>query len=1041
MLQIIHLSDFHLNSKNLSDWNSYIKSAFIKKVNELELDYNKTLIVCTGDLIDKGGSDFDQPQEAFNVFKKEVIDFICDKTTIPLERFLIIPGNHDIVRKSDSRKIEIGCREEFKNYNTILSYQKEILDKGEREGVKRIIPYCEFEKNLYLDIKRYYSFLGSSFKYKINDINIGVACLNSAWRAYDDDDKNFLILGEEQLNRCYDYIKECEVRIALMHHPLDWFNLEKNIISNHINKDFDLLFVGHVHESNTMIQTGFTGTLFTDVASSWTSDIREDSKAFSNGFSLIKYNKRNEEIDCYYYKYNHSNKEYILNTDLADNGRFFHKIQKKKSSSDQLLIENCLSNIKNIFYQTMDEHEIAKKINVSSSIKEAFIMPPITIQDNDEDFLTLNDICKSHQNQFFFGAYEIGKTTLLYRIVREYTDEYAQLRRIPVYFDVNEMGNKDIITITKQFLNVSTDEANKLITGNQIILICDNLDYLEINDDKINRISKFHKENPEIQIIASSTNDMVGVPPQNYVKKAKISFCNCFIRPLKSYHIKSIMTKWVPEEDSLKRDARLDKMVANFCSYSLPCTAMSVSLFLWSTENADRKPINQAILLDIYIEIVLEKLSKENIYRATFNYKNKAMLLAYIAEKMLPSENSNYAIDYDEYIKIIKEYLLSVGFNYDVSKIADYFIERKIFSKVINNQIKFTHSCFFHFFLAKRMEFNPKFKSSVLEKPVFHMFPKEIDYYTGLTTNDEDTLEFIFNEFESSFNGLENILNNIDVDGFFTNILKTEPQEHKSKTKNINIEEVKKNRPSEEQIMKFYDNKLAKIPQDIIKKKINDFNLEKLIIIMCTVLRNSEGVENYKLKSKIYNSIIRNTVAWSILYKDFIVQYVIKNNAMPHFIPKEENLVRFLQYIPMNIQTGVNNYLGTYKLTPIFLDKIKQDNKNNKCSNIEAYFSVCLYWDSQGDDFQKHITKLIRQLSNNIVQDYFLIRLIDYYYRKTKPDSVEEIIFIDILTELILKNEKLPKRLTDRVRKSVKAGKEKFLNLNKYIPIKISSKS
>lgn len=987
-------------------------------------------------MVDKGGGGYKSIQEAFNLFKIEVIDFICNEMALPIENFLIVPGNHDVVRKNDSPKMELGNREFFKNYNNILSAQKEILDNNDREGVKRIVPYNEFEETLYFGKNRYTSFLGSAFKYEMNGISIGVGCLNSAWRAYDDDDKNYLILGEEQLNRCSNYIKKCEIKVALMHHPTDWFSLEKNIISSHINKDYDLLFVGHVHESSTMIQTGFTGTLFTDIASSCTSDIREDCKAFSNGFSLVNFNKKNGTIDCSYFKYNHDNKEYVLNTALGDNGRFIQKIQKQKTSSDELLIEKCLSNIRNIFYQIMDDHEIAMKVNVSSSIKEAFIMPPITLQDNDEVFITLNDICKSRQNQFFFGSYEIGKTTLLYRLVREFTDEYTQLRKIPVYIDIYEIGNKDVITCIKQFLNISTDEAKKIIADNLIVIICDNLDYTEINEDKINRVSKFLNDNSDIQIIATSTNDLIGVPPQNYVRKTKISFCHYYIRPLKSSHIKGLMTKWVPGEDSLKRDARLDKMVANFCSYSLPCTAMSVSLFLWSTENADRKPINQAILLDIYIEIVLEKLAKENIYRATFNYKNKTMLLAYIAEKMLPSENPNYSIDYDEYIKNIKDYLKSVGFDYDVSIIAEYFIERKIFSKIANNQIKFTHSCFFHFFLAKRMEFNPVFKSSVLEKATFHMYPKEIDYYTGLTINDEETLKFIFTEFERSFNGLQGILDDFDVDSFFTHILKTDQEQHAPIAKNLNLQKVKQNRPSEEQMMQFYDNKLSKIPQDIISRKIDDFNLEKIIIIMCTVLRNSEGVENSNFKREIYKSLIRNTIAWSVLYKDFIVRYVQKNNAMPPFIPKEENLVRFLRFLPMNIQAGVNNYLGTYKLTPIILEKIGQDLKNKKCSDVEAYFSVGLYWDSLGNNYPKYITKLIRRLSNNIVQDYCLIKLLDFYYRKTKPDTQEEIIIINILTELVLKNEKLPKRLTERVRKSIKDGKEKFMNLNKFIPLK-----
>ena len=35
MLQIIHLSDFHLNSRNRNDWNSYVKDAFFEKIKQL----------------------------------------------------------------------------------------------------------------------------------------------------------------------------------------------------------------------------------------------------------------------------------------------------------------------------------------------------------------------------------------------------------------------------------------------------------------------------------------------------------------------------------------------------------------------------------------------------------------------------------------------------------------------------------------------------------------------------------------------------------------------------------------------------------------------------------------------------------------------------------------------------------------------------------------------------------------------------------------------------------------------------------------------
>ncbi|MDR3046017.1 MAG: metallophosphoesterase, partial [Bacteroidales bacterium] len=886
MIQIIHISDFHLNEKNLNDWNSYVKKAFVEQIKSLNLDMSKTIIVCTGDLIDKGNINY-KTQNTFDVFKSEVIDFICDKLSIGTDRFLVVSGNHDIVRNNDTEVTELGIKALYnQTYDKILSSVKKILDDAEREGVKRNIPFYDFESKLYNGVDRYSSFLGSSFRYNIDNSNIGIACLNSAWRCYDDNDKEYLVLGEEQLNRCTNYIKDCDIKIALMHHPLDWFKLEKNIISEHINKDYNMLFVGHVHEACTITQTGFSGTLFTNIAPSCISDIRDDSKAFSNGFTFVQYDKINKEVICKYFKYNHKDKEFALNSEIGESGQIVFEIPNPNKTSTHSLVEKCIKNIKEDFYKIMDEHIIAQKIHVIPNIKEAFIMPPLTDQNKDE-YITLDEICKSKQNICIFGTQENGKTTLLYRIIREFIDEYAHLRKIPVYIDIKEMGNKEITTCIKDFLKCSTEEATTLISENLIVLLIDNLDYTTLNKDRINKINNFDSTNQEIQIIATTDNIIENVPTESHIKNSVIPFRNLYLGQLKSSHIKGLMVKWLPQDDNAKREEKLEKMVDNFCSYSLPCTAMSVSLFLWSTENSDKKPINQAVLLDIYIEIVLEKLAKENIYRDSFDYKNKTMLLAKIAQEMLKSQEPSYAISYSQYINIITDYIQTVGFDYDISRIADYFIERKIFSKIANN-IKFSHSCFFHFFIAKRMEYDIVFRNEILSENCYHMFPRELDYYTGLTRNDKDTLNLIFDRFKKAFDGIEDVFNQVDVDKHFTYILKNHTT-YEPITKSIDTTKIKNSRPSEEKKLEFYDTKLSKATHDAIIRKVDNFNLEILIIIMSNILRNSEGVEDSNLKKEIYNSIIRNTVGWTILYKEWIVKYVKDNQSLPPFLVQEFN--------------------------------------------------------------------------------------------------------------------------------------------------------
>ena len=1030
MVQIIHLSDFHLNEKNLNDWKSYVRKPFLEKIKQLNIDINKTIIVCTGDLIDKGNLNFDKSKSSFDMFKEEVIDYICNNLHLPIERFLIVPGNHDMVRNNDSKKIEAGNKEHYKTYDNVLSSVKEILDNNDREGVKRNIPYSEFEEKVYHGINRLSSYLGSASICQIENDKIGLSCLNSAWRCYDDNDRSHLILGEEQLKRCTDYIKDSAIKIAIMHHPIDWFELEKNIISGHINKDYNILLVGHVHEAQTITQTGFSGTLFTNIAPSCTSDIREDSKAFSNGFTLIEYDKQNKYVDCQYFIYDHNNKVFKSNSDIGEEGRLVFQIPDENKTSTYTLIERCLKNIKENFYKTMDEHIIAQKAHVIESLKDAFEMPPLTEQSLGDEkelvYLTLDEVCKTKQNICIFGTQEIGKTTLLYRVLREHVDEYNHLRKVPVFIDMKEMGNKDITTCIKDFLKCSTDDANKLVDENHLVLLFDNLDYSDFYKDRVNKLNNFNREFPDIQLIVTTDNAITDIPSEIYIRNTKIPFKNLYLKPLRSYHMKNLMVKWLPQDDNSKREAKLERMVNNFCSYSLPCTAMSVSLFLWSTENSDRKPINKAVLLDIYIEIVLEKLSKDNIYRDTFDYKNKCMLLARIAQEMLKSIEPNYALTYSQYIQVISDYIKTVGFDYEINRIGEYLIERKIFTKVNSNYIKFSHSCFFQFFIAKRMEDDESFKNEVLDEKYYHMFLHELDYYTGLTRNDKNLLELIFGRFNQAFDGIEEIFDQIDVDKYFTHILKNK-EAHVPVAKGIDTDKIKKNRVTEDKKLEFYDTKLAKATSDAIRKKIDDFNLEKLIIIMSNVLRNSEGVEDYELKKRIYFALIRNTVAWTVLYRDELIRYIESHDALPPYLPQEKDFVRFLQFLPSNIQYGLNYHLGTFKLTTIMAEKIQKDISDKNCSDVERYFSVGLYWDCQGKDKYKPFKQLISKLSNNIVQDYCLFKLLEYFYLKVTPDSLEEENIIELISRLKLKHEKLPKQLKGKIMLSLKEKKRKLI--------------
>lgn len=792
-----------------------------------------------------------------------------------------------------------------------------------------------------------------------------------------------------------------------------------------------------MHENKTSVHTGFTDSLFINIAPSGINEIRSDSRTFANGFTKIDFDKDNRNINCKYYRYQHKEKIFVLNTDAGNEGEYYQEIPKSLPTGKHTLLRTLIANIKEDHYKEMDNHLIGAKAEKGIlSIKDGFILPPINQgeynreEDGREKNIDITDITKSPENQIFFGNQESGKTTLLFRLIREYIDDYEYLRKIPVYIDIEEIGNKEITTCIKEYLRCGTDDANFLLKENHLVIFLDNLNFRKNGYQSITeKINRFSLDFQSIKIVATAENYLSGILPSDFISLCQIPFRRYFIRNLRAKEIKSLMRLWIPDENEIKSHERLDKMVTSFNSFSLPSTAMSVSLFLWSMENRERKPINHAVLMEIYIEIILEKLNPENIYREKFDFTNKVQLLAKIAQEMLSSDQANYSILYSSFISIIENYLQNdVAFDFDARVIADYFIKRKIFVKHQENRIKFAYSCFFHFFIAKRMEYNPDFRSWILEEERYYKFNKEIDYYTALTRSDEAVFLKIFERFEKEFKNTNFIIDQVDFDKHFSEV---GSNNHEPAARKIEIRHIKENRPSDEMLEKFYNQRLEKIsnPQTILKNE-GSISLEMMLIIMSNVLRNSEGVENKVAKKNAYHALVKYSMIWMVLYRESLIDYVIKNKRLPPSIPIELNLEYLLKNIPFHVQLGMYHHLGTPKLAPIILEKIKQDQKGDKITDLEKFLSVCLYSDIEGKDFPKYLKLLVKQIGNNIVRDYTLFKLMHYYYRRTREGSPNEKIYLDILTELRIRSQRLPLRLRDRVMKTIEDSKKAFFKKN-----------
>lgn len=1032
MLRIIHFSDFHLNKKNLEDWNYFIKESLLDELVRIHTENPVDLIFLTGDLIDKGGDHFPSIKEAFDNFKTNIIDPIISKLNLPIERFLIIPGNHDLNQKAEEEWEDLGLRGFFTSPDKVQGFIRK-GKAGDLKGFERIRPFKEFERSLYESVPNsQLSCFDSNFIIEIRGKRIGISCINSSWRCYDSKkDKGLILVGDTQIANAHAFIRDCSLKIALIHHPYDWISeVEKKTIHNHLHSNYNLMFLGHVHEGETSVETNYAGSLFVNVAPGALTDIRSDSRRYSTGFTIVDYVEEDKLVLCLYRRYNHNTKKFIDNTDLGDNGRKEFEIPLQGRLRQIKSAQDHLKTIVDVKYLEMNEHLISNGAGLGpKDIKEAFVLPNITqtfFEDEDTENkeaknLNLQDILNHDADLLFFGTKEAGKTMLLFRLLAEYVERFEFKKIVPVYIDFLDIGSKEIDGCIRRYLSCSSDDLDSLLENRDVILLVDNLQWDSEYSHQIRKLQKFqekygpNRKNRRLKIIATGTSDIVGVIPSDF-DLPNFNFDIYFIENLHTSQIKGLIGKWVPVQDDEDMDKRLNKIVDHFKSFALPRTAMSVSLFLWTMENKDRKPINNATLLDIFLEIVLEKMQGDEIYREKFDVENKMMLLAHISAKMLSKKNENYCLPYTDLIKVVEDYLKKeVGFEFDAQRLVDYFINRKIFVRYQRTKVKFRYSCFFHFFLAKRMVFNTTFRNEVISEETYQSFVNEIDYYTGLVRTDKRLLKKLNSRFTKEFAPYRDVLTKVHIDAHFNT--------EKPIIEKISVNKIKSSRPTTAQIEMNTDKILENLPNpEVILNKEQRKSLENLLVIMSNVLRNSEGVEDLKLKKNTYDEIIANTLVFIILYQSAVIEYVRKHQSLPLNIPKDYNLQSFLRNIPFHVQLGMSGHLGTIKLAPVVLSKIEKDFKGHSITGteMERFLSVFLYADIQGHDYPKQLKRFVKSIRNHAIMDYSLFKLTHYLFTRGKPGTANEKVFLDIIATLKLRTESLPKRMKDSVLKMLK---------------------
>jgi len=275
-LRILHSSDLHARAEAEDDQRLIIQ-ALISDAAARSQERAFDLAVVSGDLA-FSGTDGD-----FDLARRMLLEPLADALDLPLAQVVVVPGNHDVNRDRINRFLERGYSDlliDRAAVNGLLSEPVELA-----AATERLTEWNRFHVELYEDDPpEQIAPLAFLHRFDFDGLRVGVAALNSAWRARGgDEDRRRLLLGDKQVSPALAGLADCDVPIVVLHHPLDWLSrFDADDVRGQLARGAVLVLSGHEHVPDPTFEAGAHGqALFSRAGCLY------ESEEYFNGYSIV----------------------------------------------------------------------------------------------------------------------------------------------------------------------------------------------------------------------------------------------------------------------------------------------------------------------------------------------------------------------------------------------------------------------------------------------------------------------------------------------------------------------------------------------------------------------------------------------------------------------------------------------------------------------------------------------------------------------------------------------------------------------------------
>lgn len=1012
-VSILHLSDLHFDHRKPQDRRIVLDALFADLRRLRSQDRKFDLVVFSGDLVQAGAE-----MDSFLAARSNFLDPVLSIVGLDADRLILVPGNHDIDASEVTPFIDAGLRSELTSVDKINAFIDRTLAGPTTASVaalSRMRNFDTFRAGLKLG-----PFITDTEFFRtqiieIRGLRVGIAALNSAWRATGaGGDKNHLIVSERVVDYAIRDLSNAELRLCVFHHPPDWLlENDASSVENRLYSVFDLVCLGHVHTPTPMLVKRPQGTAVVSQAGTLYAH-----RAYFNGYQIVDWDELNRTVRFSCQTYFDQRRAFAPAENVMERGELVLKLESRSVQVNLSEVELFLRQARPLVRTKANDHisfTTADDRDDRDDIMEVFVCPPLTRFEKPSDkiaadaretlspeTLEIDSLLRGANPLILIGEPESGRTSLLHYVAVQTAQGVCDRPRVPAILNMRLFGQlRDYERGIRAYFSEGdfpTPTATAVRTLDWTILLDDYDGSKADHRECLEAVrARYPKQRLVVMTNAASATGVEVVLGQDTQIVQMGYLPRRSIRRLSRIRYKG---KSIGEAD----DAAYEVVMRHISNARLPRTGFIVTLVLWAAEKQQLRPdLNEAVLIENLISFLLGKTSLEAALRDKFDPRAQEFLLRAIAVEL---RTAGGWIESNKLLAYVIDYFEARGLRFGARQVLDQFIACRLLVET-EGFIAFRYPCYQDYFVALDLLREPrKFETLVAAAPgELLSYSRELDLWSSLSREyrglDKALLAIarggqvrsqIHDLCEVGFTGSElrfkpararEILDNKPTKDEIDHLLDTTEQ---------------RNEPKPRVPPKKAESANSQEPGD--RSPIELLAQRNALRLLAHVMRNAdhERVESKRLVAQEFLELW-SAHAFALLTSlaaivethraDLTQRTPLTNDDLDSLL----NIFRII--MPASDMKFIARLLSVESLRPIF-EQIATDSKFREGTRILAAMAAANNWDRDGI---RLLDRVLKSMNAQILRRAALTKMLnDLIFERYRPQFVGE--FADVIAEL-----------------------------------------